>query len=125
MFNMPWIRLYWPTSPIEEGVHVAVLVRHFGFFSLNPARIVYVINEEGSILRYGFAYGTLAEHSESGEERFTVEWNLSEDKIWYGVLAFSRPNKTLAKLGCPLARMFQKRFAEASKMAMLESVRRD
>jgi uncharacterized protein (UPF0548 family) len=125
MFNMPWIRLYWPTSPIEEGVDVAVLVRHSGFFSLNPARIVYVINEEGSILRYGFAYGTLAEHSESGEERFTVEWNLSEDKIWYDVLAFSRPNKTLAKLGYPLARMFQKRFAEASKMAMLESVRRD
>ena len=119
MFNMPWVRLYWPTTPIQVGADVAVLVRHFGFYSLNAARIVYVVNEDGPIARYGFAYGTLAEHAERGEERFTVEWNRSEGEVWYTILAFSRPQKTLARLGYPMSRMLQKRFAEASKAAML------
>lgn len=118
IFNMPWVRLYWPSSPIQVGMDVAILIRHFGFFSLNASRIIYIINEEGRIARYGFAYGTLAEHAESGEERFTVEWNRSDDQVWYAILAFSRPKKTLARLGYPLARRLQKRFGEDSKAAM-------
>jgi uncharacterized protein (UPF0548 family) len=121
MFNMPWVRLYWPTAAIQVGTDVAVLVHHFGFYSLNACRIVYVVNEEGPVARYGFAYGTLAEHAERGEERFTVEWNRSEDKVWYDILAFSRPQKALAKMGYTLSRMLQRRFAQASKAAMLEA----
>jgi uncharacterized protein (UPF0548 family) len=124
MFNMPWIRLFWPTTPIRVGEIVAVLVRHFGFYSLNAARIVYVVNEDGPPVRsYGFAYGTLAEHSERGEERFTIEWDQSDGTVWYSILAFSRPQKTLAWLGYPLSRMLQKRFAEGSKAAMLAATR--
>ena len=123
MFNMPWIRLYWPTTPIQLGMDVAILIQHFGFYSLNASRIVYVVDEDGPIARYGFAYGTLAEHAERGEERFTVEWNRSEDKVWYAILAFSRPNKALAKLGYPLSRILQRRFGEGSKIAMLQAVR--
>jgi uncharacterized protein (UPF0548 family) len=119
MFNMPWVRLHWPTTPIQVGANVAVVVHHFGFYSLNAARIVYVVNDDGPIARYGFAYGTLAEHAECGEERFTVEWNRSEGNVWYDILAFSRPQKTLARLGGPMSRMLQRRFAEASKAAML------
>jgi uncharacterized protein (UPF0548 family) len=119
IFNIPWVRLYSPATPIEVGATVAVLVRHFGFHSLNAARIVYVVDEDGPVCRYGFAYGTLAEHAESGEERFTVEWDRSEDNVWYIILAFSRPHKTLARLGYPLSRMLQRRFAEASKAAMV------
>jgi len=69
-FNMPWVHLYWPTSSIEVGANVAVLINHFGFCSLNPARIVYLVDEEGPVFKYGFAYGTLEEHSERGEEPF-------------------------------------------------------
>lgn len=124
MFNMPWVRLYSPTTPIEVGATVAVLVRHYGFYSLNAARIVYVVDEGGPICRYGFAYGTLAEHAESGEERFTVEWDRSEDNVWYIILAFSLPQKTLARLGYPVSRMLQRRFAEASKAAMVAATSR-
>src|SRR5690242_12405838 len=46
MFDVGWIRLSWPAAPIEPGTTVAVLVRHFGFWSLNLCRIVYVIDEE-------------------------------------------------------------------------------
>jgi len=124
MFNMPWIRLFWPNTPIQVGTDVAVLVHHFGFCSLNAARIVYVVDEEGPIARFGFAYGTLTEHAERGEERFIVEWNRSNDQVCYSILAFSVPNHPLAKLGYPLSRMLQKRFGEGSKAAMLRATSR-
>jgi hypothetical protein len=47
-------------SPIRAGTDVAVMVRHFGFWSLNACRIVYVVEDEATTRqRYGFAYGTL------------------------------------------------------------------
>ncbi len=122
MFSMPWVSLHWPSAPIQVGTDVAVSVHHFGFYSLNACRIVYVVNEEGPIERFGFAYGTLGEHAESGEERFTVEWNRDEDKVWYDILAFSRPRQMLARLGYPVSRSLQKKFANGSKLAMLQSV---
>jgi uncharacterized protein (UPF0548 family) len=121
MFNIPWVRLYWPNAPIEVGTDVAVSVHHFGFYSLNACRIVYLINnEDGSTKRFGFAYGTLWEHTESGEERFTVEWRRDEE-IWYDLLAFSRPRNMAARLAYPLSRKLQGSFAEASKLAMLRA----
>ena len=122
MFSMPWVNLHWPTAPILGGTDVAVSVHHFGFYSLNACRIVYVVDEEGPMKRFGFAYGTLAQHAESGEERFTVEWNRDDDRVWYDILAFSRPKKMLARLGYPLSRLFQKRFAEGSKAAMFQAI---
>jgi uncharacterized protein (UPF0548 family) len=98
-------------------------VRHFGFYSLNACRIVYVVDEKGPLTRFGFAYGTLAEHAESGEERFMVEWNRDQDRVWYDILAFSRPKKILARLGYPLSRLLQRQFARASKAAMLQAAR--
>ncbi len=105
--------------PHRGRCDVAISVEHFGFHSLNAARIVYVVDDDGPICRYGFAYGTLTEHAERGEERFTVEWNRSEGSVWYAILAFSRPQKALAKLGYPMSRTLQRRFAEASKAAMV------
>jgi uncharacterized protein (UPF0548 family) len=122
MFNMPWVRLCWPTAPIAVGTEVAVLVHHFGFFSLNACRIVYLVDNDTGIKRFGFAYGTLEEHAESGEERFTVEWNQADDKVWYDIFAFSRPRHRWAKLGYLLSRFLQKKFAEDSKAAMLRFV---
>jgi uncharacterized protein (UPF0548 family) len=122
MFNMPWLRLCWPAAPIRVGTEVAVLVHHFGFFSLNACRIVYLVDNEAGIKRFGFAYGTLEEHAESGEERFTVEWNQADDKVWYDIFAFSRPRHRWAKLGYLLSRFLQKKFAEDSKAAMLRFV---
>lgn len=121
---MPWLRLDRTSAPIQVGTDVAVSVHHFGFYSLNACRIVYVVDEEDPVKRFGFAYGTLAEHAESGEERFAVEWDRGEDTVWYDILAFSRPRNLLARLGYPLSRLLQKRFAEDSKAAMLEAVSR-
>jgi uncharacterized protein (UPF0548 family) len=119
MFNLGWVRLCWPDTPICPASNVAILVKHFGFYSLNGARIVYVTEQHGPISRFGFAYGTLTDHAESGEERFMVEWNQQDNSVFYDLLAFSKPNHQLAQLGFPLARHLQKSFAADSKAAML------
>jgi uncharacterized protein (UPF0548 family) len=126
MFNIPWVRLHWPDAAIQVGVVVAVSIQHYGFNSLNACRIVYVVDESerGPLSRYGFACGTLEEHSERGEERFTVEWNRTSDEVWYEILAFSRPNKLLVVLAYPLCRLLQRKFADVSKLAMLQAVTR-
>lgn len=121
MFDMPWVELCWPDASIEEGTTIAILISHLGFWSLNPCRIVYVIQEHGAHEKFGFAYGTLLEHEEQGEERFTVEFHSSDQSVWYDLYAFSRPN-FMARLGYPLARTLQKRFARDSKTAMQRAV---
>jgi uncharacterized protein (UPF0548 family) len=75
MFDMPWIELCWPDTPIKTAATVAVLISHLDFWSLNACRIVYEIDEHGECERFGFAYGTLPEHGERGEERFSVEFH--------------------------------------------------
>lgn len=121
MFNMPWVELYWPNTPIEAGATVAVLVRHFGFWSLNACRIVYLVEEHGAVERFSFAYGTLGEHQERGEERFTVEFHAQDKSVWYDVYAFSRP-KLLARAAYPYTRTLQRRFASDSMAAMKAAV---
>ena len=121
MFDFPWVNLCWTDTPIEVGKTVAIVVNHFGFWSISAARIVYVIDEP---TWFGFAYGTLAEHIESGEERFSVEFDPTTGEVWYDLFAFSRPAHMLAKLGFPVSRYLQKRFARDSLASMKRAVQR-
>jgi uncharacterized protein (UPF0548 family) len=123
MFKMSWLQLCWPDAPIVTGTNVAVLIQHFGFWSLNASRIVYIVREDSNpIKRYGFAYGTLLDHGESGEERFLVERHSQDNSVWYDLFAFSRTRAIAARLGYPLARWLQRRFREDSKAAMARAV---
>ena len=122
MFQMPWIKLCWPSTPIEVGATVGVLVSHLGFWSLNGCRVVYVLEDHGSCERFGFAYGTLAGHAETGEERFSVEFHSQNRSVWYDIYAFSPPGSPLARLAYAYARALQRRFARDSKLAMKSAV---
>lgn len=107
---------------MEAGTTVAVVARHYGLWSVNVSRVVYEVDDEkDGVKRYGFAYGTLPEHAERGEERFIVEWSREDDSVHYDVLAFSRPNHLLVLLGYPLARAAQRRFARDSLAAMVRA----
>ena len=119
MFAVPGLKLIRDDTPIEAGRDVALLARHLGFYSVSSCRIVYVIDEPD---RFGFAYGTLSQHAESGEEGFTVEYDRETDEVWYDIYAFSRPGHWLVRLGYPYARHLQTSFAVASKSAMLRAV---
>ena len=119
MFDMPWVDLCWPDTPIEEDRTVAILIRHFGFYSLNAARIVYTVDKWDW---FGFAYGTLRDHGESGEERFSVRLDRETGDVIYDLYAFSRPNFLSARLAHPLTRTLQKRFAADSLLAVSRSI---
>jgi uncharacterized protein (UPF0548 family) len=119
MFKVPGVELIPSDTPIETGRNVAMVAHHMGFHSLNSCRIVYTIDEPD---RFGFAYGTLTEHVEVGEERFTVEFHDATGDVWYDILAFSRPGNPFVKLGYPYARHLQKKFAVNSKKAMVKAV---
>lgn len=113
-FELGWVTIVPRGVPVETGATVAVKARAFGTWSLNACRVVYVIDEPR---RFGFAYGTLPDHVERGEERFLIEW-LDDDSVWYDIFAFSRPQHPLVKLSSPLARRHQKRFARDSLARM-------
>jgi len=123
MFDIGWVEVFSPKTPIAAGETVAVLATIWGLCFLNACRIVYTVDEDGPLRRFGFAYGTLPQHAESGEERFTIEWNREDNSVWYDLLAFSRPNQLLAKIAYPLARNLQKRFAGDSMQSMLRHAR--
>jgi uncharacterized protein (UPF0548 family) len=121
-FRLGWVEATPTDTPIQVGSCVAVLARVLGLWWLNACRIVYVLDELEPTGRFGFAYGTLPGHAESGEERFMVEWDRTNDSVWYDILAFSRPNHLLPRLGYPLTRRTQKRFALDSVAAMQKAV---
>ena len=118
-FPAAWTQIFRPNPTIEPECPLAILVRLMGVYSLNFARIVYVIDEAH---RFGFAYGTTIHHEETGEERFLVEWRPEDDSVWYAILAFSSPQSLLAKVGYPYVRHVQKRFARDSLESMKRAV---
>ena len=121
-FRLGWVDVWSPETPLEAGEVVAVMGRALGVWWLNCCRIVYVVNETGPIRKFGFAYGTLPGHVESGEERFVIEWNQGDNSVWYDILAFSRPSQVLIRLGSPFVRRMQKRFGRDSAAAVFRSV---
>jgi uncharacterized protein (UPF0548 family) len=116
-FDLGWVKIVPPNIPIEAGRTVAIQAHTFGFWSLSASRIVYVIDEEKTAKRFGFAYGTLPNHVECGEERFTIERH-EDNSVWYDIYAFSHPQHPLVKLAWPLARRLQKQFARDSLAVM-------
>ena len=104
--------------PMRPRTDVALLSRHFGIWSLDFCRVIYVLdkqNENGrAIQRTGFGYGTLPGHAVCGEEIFSVEWHTATEEVWYDIFSFSRPANWLVQLATPIARATQRRFARAS-----------
>ena len=119
-FRLPWVEAWSPDPVIGVGTPVAVLARVLGLWWLNACRVVYLVDEEREqVQRWGFAYGTLPGHAESGEERFQIEWDQTDGGVHYDILAFSRPRHILARLGYPLTRRFQRGFARDSAAAVM------
>jgi uncharacterized protein (UPF0548 family) len=81
-----------------------------------PCRVVWVVEEP---LRYGYGYGTLPGHPETGEEGFLVEM-AQDGSVWFQVRAFSRPASRLVGLVQPVVNLLQDYVTDR----YLESVRK-
>ena len=116
-FPPAWLDVYPGNMSIEPGNTVAITARSLGLWWLNACRIVYVIDDLYEACRYGFAHGTLPSHMGKGEERFLVEMD-ADERVWYDILAFSRPNGVLATIGYPHMRRVQRLFRRQSAAQM-------
>ena len=122
-FEVGWAELFPKNAAVETGTVVMPLFRHLGFWSLNGCRVVYRVGDDEPDRRFGFAYGTLTNHAELGEEIFEVDLNPETGDVTYRIHAASRPRALLARLGYPIARQLQARFRRDSVEAMKRATR--
>ncbi len=118
-FGVPWLD-FRGADRVESDQVVATLLRVAGLWFVNPCRVIYTDARpnDGCV---AFAYGTLSGHAESGEERFGVTFDPVTQEVRYEIAAFSRPAILLSRLGYPLARQIQKRFATCSAHALAQA----
>jgi len=117
-FATDWIRLCWPYKKIVAGTVVAVLAHHYGIYSLNAARVVYVVDEPN---RFGYAIGSLTDNVVRGELLLVV-YQEGDGKVYYEFTCVSRPGHWLKWVFYPLGRQLQNRFAQDSLHALLEAL---
>lgn len=117
-FDIGWVETYPPNAPDVAGTVVAVLIRHLGFWSLNGCRVVYGAGSATDGTRFGYAYGTLTNHAEAGEELFEIVIDPATEVVSYRIRAISWPRATLARLGQPIVRALQARFRSDSARTM-------
>jgi uncharacterized protein (UPF0548 family) len=121
-FDIGWVATFPRHAPVAVGTVVAVLIQHLGFWSLNGCRVLYSVGGDG---RFGFAYGTLTNHAESGEELFDVFLDSESDEVRYRIRATSKPQAALARIGQPIARALQARFRRDSAAVMKRAIEAD
>ena len=122
-FDMGWVETFPRHAPVTAGTVVAVLIRHFGFWSLNGCRVLYEVGGQTDTARFGFAYGTLTNHAESGEELFEVFIDPQTQDVVYRIRAISWPQTALTRVGQPVVRALQARFRRDSVAAIARATR--
>jgi len=122
-FDIGWVETFPRHAPVTAGTVVAVLIRHFGFWSLNGCRVLYEVGDQTETARFGFAYGTLTNHAESGEELFEVFIDPRTQDVVYRIRAISWPQTALTRVGQPVVRALQARFRRDSVAAIARATR--
>jgi uncharacterized protein (UPF0548 family) len=122
MFRLEWVQFCWPETPLEPGANIAILGRVKRVWFLNVSRVVYCLDEQGPISRFGFGTGTLPGHVVRGEERFVVEWDQKDGGVWYELLSFSQESHPIINVSGEL-HAAQRRFARESGGAMIRFMR--
>ncbi|HEY9730844.1 MAG TPA: DUF1990 domain-containing protein [Drouetiella sp.] len=122
-FSLNWILLF-PSQPtFAPDTTLVVCANHFVLWSMNACRIVYTVDDSTKEKRrFGYAYGTLPDHVEQGEESFIIEWNKLTNAVTYQILAYSKPNHLLVSMFWPAAVLIQDHFREQSLAAFRDQV---
>ncbi|EIV96556.1 DUF1990 family protein [Frankia sp. QA3] len=97
------LRLAATASGADVGATVVMCAGWGRVGVLAACRVVWALDEDD---RRGFAYGTLPDHPEVGEEAFVVERDAG-NAVWLGITAFSRPDGLLPLLAGPAGRRAQ------------------
>ena len=120
-FQLGWTEVDEATR-VRKGQKVCVMIQPFPrVWLLNPLEITYVSEEKKK--SYSFAHTTLQGHLLAGEEKFTVEKDLKNDRVYFKVETFSKPDHILAKVTYPAVRALQKIFGAHAGFEMKKAVK--
>jgi uncharacterized protein (UPF0548 family) len=109
-----------PGEPVEPNATIIAVTSIGPVQMVIPCRVVAVFKDPDS---FGFAYGTLPGHPESGEESFVVE--RKNGASFFTVSAFSKPVDPLARLAGPFGRVVQRVVTRRYVNALRRFVERD
>lgn len=110
-----WAYAYSASGTVDApGQNVGVVFYQFGLWWMNGARVIELIDRPDL---YGFSYGTLNSHVERGEEFFYVRKD-KRGRVYYGIVAYSKPRFWGARLLKFYARWQQRRFVKDSLQKM-------
>ncbi|MDR3754399.1 MAG: DUF1990 domain-containing protein [Terracidiphilus sp.] len=118
MFDLGWVRVVNTTAPIECRQIIAVEVHALGLWSVNLSEILETVDSE---TQFGFLYSTTLHHAEQGEEIFLLRFDPATGEVNYELEAVSRPRHLPAKVGYPITRGFQHKFARDSHRRMRQA----
>jgi uncharacterized protein (UPF0548 family) len=122
-FDLEWVFPVRNDIPLQPGQLFSFVSFHFGLWATNVCRIVYVIDENtDDNARFGFAYGTVGNHSVRGEEKFMLELDKRTDQLFFRVSKFSRPAHLLTFLALPLTIFIQHRFTRDALTRLQQEV---
>ncbi|GGM27254.1 DUF1990 family protein [Micromonospora yangpuensis] len=96
-----------------DGPRAAPGVRVTSGLGVGPLRLrapCEVVWSAADAHRAGFGYGTLPGHPATGEEAFVVSRD-DTGRVWFEVIAFSRPQSRLMRAAGPAGRAFQTGYA--------------
>jgi uncharacterized protein (UPF0548 family) len=69
LLQIDGLEVFPSSTTLQPNTNVAIRSRHFGIWSVDFCRVIYVLQDEpqkdGAVLRTGFAYGTLPGHGRS------------------------------------------------------------
>lgn len=121
--RLGWVEVVPETSPAVLGTNLAVLVHVPPSYFVNGGRVTVLAEHDSERHRsFSIGYGTLIDHAEQGEEKFSVSWDKTTGLVRYDVVAFSKPRMAAARLLKFWTRRLQRRFARDSCLAMQKAV---
>ena len=118
MFALGWVRIHPNDTPMTPGSLVGIVSQVMGVWSINVCKIIYIVDDDGPIVRFGFGYGTLPGHAIQGEERMTVEFDRKSGDVFFEIFSFSKESQLIAKISSFHLRSLQDRFAQESGNSM-------
>jgi uncharacterized protein (UPF0548 family) len=117
--DLGWVRVANPIAKIAPGELLAVEAHTSFLWSISFNRVTDVLDDP---TRFGIMYTTTAFHIEEGQERFIIDFDSESESVSYLIEAVSRPRHLLARVGYPLSRAMQRRFARDSHARMKRAV---
>lgn len=117
-FDLGWANIATGGVAPEPGLNVLIFAAVLGVHVTSGCRVLSThATNDGATTRYGFVYGSLDSHLESGEELFEVIRD-EGGHVTYRIDVMARPGRWYTRLLRPVAERYRRRFRRDSAAAL-------